>query len=111
MLLANFNLANTCAPHATLLRTIMCAITHARARVVGGINFGDSVKNSPICQIKIPRKSFQLYGTRASCTLSLGCTLSLIENILVESVTICQQAYPINLPLLMLVNFAVLCVY
>ena len=43
MLLANFNLANTCAP---------CA----RARVFGGINFGDLVKNSPIRQIKIPTK-------------------------------------------------------
>ena len=59
MLLANFNLANTCAPHATPLRTIMRAITHrsrARARVFGGINFGDLVKNSPIHQIKIPAK-------------------------------------------------------
>ena len=61
MLLANFNLANTCAPHATLLRTIMRAITcimraRARARVFGGINFGDLVKNLPIRQIKIPAK-------------------------------------------------------
>ena len=36
----------------TLLRTIMLA----RARVFGGINFGDLVKNSPIRQIKIPAK-------------------------------------------------------
>ena len=48
MLLANFNLVNMC----TLLRTIMLA----RARVFGGINFGDLVKNSPIRQIKIPAK-------------------------------------------------------
>ena len=27
-----------------------------RARVFGGINFGDLVKNSPIRQIKIPEK-------------------------------------------------------
>ena len=32
------------------------AITRARARVFGGINFGDLVKNSPIRQIKIPAK-------------------------------------------------------
>ena len=57
ILLANFNLANTCAPHATPLRTIMHAITHrARACVFGGINFGDLLKNSPIHQIKIPTK-------------------------------------------------------
>ena len=34
----------------------MRAITRARARVFGGINFGDLVKNSPIRQIKIPAK-------------------------------------------------------
>ena len=36
----------------------MCkhAITRARARVFGGINFGDLVKNSPIRQIKVPAK-------------------------------------------------------
>ena len=34
----------------------MRAITRARARVFGGINFGDLVKNSPIRQIKIPTK-------------------------------------------------------
>ena len=34
----------------------MRAITCARARVFGGINFGDLVKNSPIRQIKIPAK-------------------------------------------------------
>ena len=59
MLLANFNLANVCVPHATPLRTIMCAIMHhtrARARVFGGINFGDLLQNSSICQIKIPAK-------------------------------------------------------
>ena len=45
MLLANFNLANTCVPHATPLHTIMHAITCvALARVFGGINFGDLVK-------------------------------------------------------------------
>ena len=49
MLLVNFNLANTCAPH-------VYAITRARAHVFGGINFGDLVKNSPIRQIKIPTK-------------------------------------------------------
>ena len=47
MLLANFNLANTCAPRA---------ITCAQARVFGGINFADLVKNSPIHQIKSPQK-------------------------------------------------------
>ena len=53
MLLANFNLANMCAPHATPLRTIMCAIMHvALVHMFGGINFD----NSPICQIKIPQK-------------------------------------------------------
>ena len=46
MLLVNFNLVNTCAPHATPLRPIM----------FDGINFGDLVKNSPIRQIKIPAK-------------------------------------------------------
>ena len=45
-------------PHTTPLRTIMHAImciacTSSR---VGGINFGDLVKNSPIRQIKIPAK-------------------------------------------------------
>ena len=34
------------------MRAIMCA----RARMFGGINFGDLVKNSPIRQIKIPAK-------------------------------------------------------
>ena len=34
----------------------MRAITRAQARVFGGINFGDLVKNSPIRQIKIPAK-------------------------------------------------------
>ena len=34
----------------------MHAITRTRARVFGGINFGDLVKNSPIRQIKIPAK-------------------------------------------------------
>jgi len=34
----------------------MRVITRARARVFGGINFGDLVKNSPIRQIKIPAK-------------------------------------------------------
>ena len=52
MLLANFNLENTCALHATPLRTIM----RVWARVFGGINFGELVKNLPICQIKIPTK-------------------------------------------------------
>ena len=55
MLLANFNLANMCTP----LRTIMCVITRvvlARVRVFGGINFGDLVQNSPICQIKSLQK-------------------------------------------------------
>ena len=57
MLLANFNLANKCAPHATPLRTIMRTITRiALARMFGGINFGDLVKNLPIRQIKIPAK-------------------------------------------------------
>jgi len=38
-------------------RARMRAITRARARVFGGINFGDLVKkNSPIRQIKIPAK-------------------------------------------------------
>ena len=55
MLLANFNLANTCVPHVTPLRTIMHAITR-RARVFGGINFGDLLKNLPIRQIKISAK-------------------------------------------------------
>ena len=47
MLLVNFNLANM-YPH--------CALLRARARVFGGINFGDLVKNSPIRQIKVPAK-------------------------------------------------------
>ena len=62
MLLANFNLANTCAPHATSLHTIVRTITRVvLARVfgginLGGINLGDLVTNLPICQIKIPAK-------------------------------------------------------
>ena len=55
MLLVNFNLANTCTP----LRTIMHVIMHValvRACMFGGINFGDLVKHSPICQIKISAK-------------------------------------------------------
>ena len=57
MLLANFNLVNTCVPHATPLCTIMHGITCvALARMFGGINFGDLVKHSPIHQIKIPAK-------------------------------------------------------
>ena len=54
MLLANFNLANTCAPHATPLRTITRV---PLARMFGGINFGDLVKK--ICQfakLKSPLK-------------------------------------------------------
>ena len=34
----------------------MHVITRVRARVFGGINFGDLVKNLPIRQIKIPAK-------------------------------------------------------
>ena len=34
----------------------MRAIMRTRARVFGGINFDDLVKNSPIRQIKIPAK-------------------------------------------------------
>ena len=60
MFLANFNLVNTCAPHATLLRTITWTIMRVvLARVnslFGEINFGDLVKNTPIHQIKIPAK-------------------------------------------------------
>ena len=52
MLLANFNLANTCALHTTPLHTIM----RVRTCVFGGINFGELVKNLPIRQIKIPTK-------------------------------------------------------
>ena len=48
MLLANFNLANMCAPHATPLHIIVRTITRvalrARAREFGRINFGDLVK-------------------------------------------------------------------
>ena len=54
MSLANFNLVNSCAPHVITLRTITREIT--RARVFGGINFGDLAKNLPIRQIKIPAK-------------------------------------------------------
>ena len=53
--LANFNLANTCVPHATPLRTIMARL-RVCARMFGGINFGDLIKDSPIRQIKIPAK-------------------------------------------------------
>ena len=53
MLLANFNLANTCVPHVTLLRTNY-ARKYAQAHVFGGINFGDLVRNLPIR--KIPAK-------------------------------------------------------
>ena len=53
MLLANFNLAITCAPHVIPLCTIMHVITHAPACMFGGINFGDL---ATICQIKIPTK-------------------------------------------------------
>ena len=45
---------NTCAPHATPLRTITRAIC-----VFGGINFGD-LENSPICQIKISNYTVSL---------------------------------------------------
>jgi len=54
MLLANFNLVNSCVPHAIPLCTITRGIT--RARMFGGINFGDLPKNSPIHQIKIRAK-------------------------------------------------------
>ena len=85
MLSGNFNLVNTCAPHATSLRTIMHAMMHAMmhdvlACVFGRINFGDLVKNSPIHQIEIPAKVsgytvWMLFSTKASSTTM--CTLSL----------------------------------
>ena len=53
----------------------MHAITRVRARVFGGINFGDLVKNSPICQIKIPAKvSGYTVGAKTinMCTLNRG---------------------------------------
>ena len=54
MLLANFNLANMCAPHATLLRTIMHAIMGVTlARVFGGINL---VKIRQFAKLKSPQK-------------------------------------------------------
>ena len=58
MLLVNFNLVITCVLHATPLRTIMRAITHAQANVFGGIKcWRFSKKNSPIRQMrKIPTK-------------------------------------------------------
>ena len=56
MLLAKFNLANMCTPHATPLRTIMRAIMHSVLARAHGINFGNLVKNSPNRQIKIPTK-------------------------------------------------------
>ena len=50
-------MANTCALHATPLRTIMRVLrSHAQAHVFGGTNFGNLVINSPIRQIKIPTK-------------------------------------------------------
>ena len=58
MLLANFYLANTYAPHGTPWGTITRVIMRiALARVFGGINFGDLVKkNSQIRQIKSSQK-------------------------------------------------------
>ena len=49
-------------------RLCMRAIMRARARVFGGINFGDLVKNSPIRQIKIPAK---VSGYTVTCKTSL----------------------------------------
>ena len=58
----------------TPLHTIMCVIMHvALARVFGGIDFGDLVKNSPIRQIKIPAKV-------SSYTVSFFETLHLLPN-------------------------------
>ena len=50
MLLANFNLANTCVAH------VYAHDMRVGAHVFGGINFGYLVKNSPIRQIKSPQK-------------------------------------------------------
>ena len=52
----------------------MRAITRARARVFGGINFGDLVKNSPIRQIKISAK-VSGYTVFLNWLLSLNLTL------------------------------------
>ena len=43
---------------------------HARARMFGGINFGDLVKNSPIRQIKIPAKvsGYTVYTFTGGCS-------------------------------------------
>ena len=66
MSLANFNMANTCAPHAPPLHIITHAVL---ARVFGGINFGDLIKHLPICQNLNFCKSFWLYGIIFLCAI------------------------------------------
>ena len=88
--LANFNLANTCVPHATPLRIFMRMITRtALARVFGGINFGDLVK---FAKLKSPQK---FPAILVQHTIN-GKTVSLVyDKVTVSCTSLCLQLLPL----------------